>query len=369
MSRHFLGRLREYKELPKVEKMLEPKNFGQGKRESLLKLLEAQADIVTTHELFKRFDDRHKQAVKDGKYTLILDEVMTAVEPYEPKKKDDFDFLLDHNFIKIDGDGLVRWIDPNCEYDFLYADIKALSENKCLFRVDNKFYLWTFPYEIFDLFDEVYILTYLFNGSLMKYYFDLYKIKYTTKSIQKIDEKYQLGDYYKPDKTIIQNRVNVYEGKLNENISQKLNALGSTWCKQNYNQDELKQLKNNMYNYARNITKTNCSEIIWTTFGFVRNKIKGRGYTDKFVPCNSRATNDYQDATTLMYCLNWFVNPQIIKFFKRFDIEVNQDDIALSNLLQWVWRSNIRIADSNKNIHIYIPSKRMRNLFLKWLKD
>ena len=54
-------------------------------------------------------------------------------------------------------------------------------------------------------------------------------------------------------------------------------------------------------------------------------------------------------------------------FFKQYNIEVAQDKTALSNLLQWIWRSNIRVLDSNKTIDIYIPSKRMRRLFLDWL--
>ena len=68
-----------------------------------------------------------------------------------------------------------------------------------------------------------------------------------------------------------------------------------------------------------------------------------------------------------MYCCNWYEHPEIIKFFKQYNIEVAQDKTALSNLLQWIWRSNIRVPDSNKIIDIYIPSKRMRRLFLDWL--
>ena len=37
---------------------------------------------------------------------------------------------------------------------------------------------------------------------------------------------------------------------------------------------------------------------------------------------------------------------------------------ALSEMLQWIWRSRIRQGES---INIYVPSKRMRNLLLDWL--
>ena len=49
-------------------------------------------------------------------------------------------------------------------------------------------------------------------------------------------------------------------------------------------------------------------------------------------------------------------------------MSVNQefeDKFALSELVQFVYRSAIR---NGKPIDVYIPSKRMRDLFLEWLK-
>ena len=42
-----------------------------------------------------------------------------------------------------------------------------------------------------------------------------------------------------------------------------------------------------------------------------------------------------------------------------------EDKFALSELVQFVFRSAIR---NNKPIDVYIPSKRMRDLFEEWLK-
>jgi hypothetical protein len=55
-----------------------------------------------------------------------------------------------------------------------------------------------------------------------------------------------------------------------------------------------------------------------------------------------------------------------MKFFKKKNIEVNQDDWALSELIQWVWRSAIR---NGKPITLFIPSGRMRTLFKNWLGE
>jgi len=58
------------------------------------------------------------------------------------------------------------------------------------------------------------------------------------------------------------------------------------------------------------------------------------------------------------------LNPVIKDYFYSHNVKVNEDLYALSELLQWIWRSDIR--NGNK-INIYIPSKRMRSIFIEWL--
>ena len=124
--------------------------MGTSKLENISKLLSQQMDIASTHELFKRFDDNCKQALKDNKYTLILDETLTAVTPYKFKNSDDFKYLIGKEEIRVNENGLIEWIGTDLDMRFN------------------------------------------FDGSLMKYYFDLYNIKYQLKSIQKIDNEYRL---------------------------------------------------------------------------------------------------------------------------------------------------------------------------------
>ena len=349
-------------------KIYEPQCKGTSKLENISKLLSQQMDIASTHELFKRFDDSCKQALRENKYTLILDETLTAVTPYSFKNNDDFKYLIEKKEIRVKENGLIEWI--GTDLDMRFSDVRTLSKNECLFIVNGKFYLWLFPHEIFNLFEEVFILTYLFDGSLMKYYFDLYNIEYQLKSIGKINDEYKLTTYFKPDKQKIRERIRVYEGKLNKNLGlYKDTSLSATWCRQSYNSSKIEQLKNNLTNYVKHIVGTNSNNTMWTTYEKVKSKLSNKGYARGFVPCNSRATNEFSDRTCLMYCCNWYEHPEVVKFFNQFDIEVSQDKTALSNLLQWLWRSNIREPDSDKTIEIYIPSVRMRRLFVEWLND
>ena len=54
------------------------------------------------------------------------------------------------------------------------------------------------------------------------------------------------------------------------------------------------------------------------------------------------------------------------KFYQKHGIEVDEDIYALSIMVQWIWRSAIR--DGNK-VNLYIPSKRMRTILIKWIED
>ena len=53
-------------------------------------------------------------------------------------------------------------------------------------------------------------------------------------------------------------------------------------------------------------------------------------------------------------------------YFADQGIEVREDKYALSEMIQWIWRSAIR---DGKEIWIYVPSKRMRELLEGWLKE
>ena len=104
--------------------------------------------------------------------------------------------------------------------------------------------------------------------------------------------------------------------------------------------------------------------MLWTTYKDVKNKLKGAGYTKGFVVHNVRATNMYSDRTAVAYLLNKYYNPVIKGFFKEMGLDIDENVFALSEMIQFIWRSAIR---NGEPIICYIPSKRMRSLFIDWL--
>ena len=148
-------------------------------------------------------------------------------------------------------------------------------------------------------------------------------------------------------------------------IGDRDNDLSKTWYLRNKNNNSMKILKNNISNFFRHIRNDTSSDNIWTTFKDYKESLKGKGYTKGFLPLNSRATNEYRDRTSVVYPVNRFLNPFVKNFFVMNGIEVDEDGYALSEMLQFIWRSAIR---DGKEIWVYIPSIRMRRLLQKWIK-
>ena len=364
-----------------------PKNFDKmnlktcTKYEDLIKIIEQDINVVSTHALFQTFDENIIKVLKEHKYTLILDEVAQVVEEINISP-DDVRMLINEGVIIINKDKRIIWSDD--EYDGEFIKYKEPFKNGEVYLYGNSVIIWCFPCEIFDCFDKVIISTYLFKGQLQCYYFQVNNIEFEYKSaIKSINNKgeyeFNIVDYTEEyDYKSLSKLINIYEGKLNaigEDKDGRKKPLSSTWYKEATG-EKLKLVQNNTYNYFRNICNKKSNEVLWTVFKFRAEtpetkknrmtKIKPNGYNKSFETCNCRATNKYRERDTVAYLINRYNSPAIINFFKDRGAEVNEDMFALSELLQFIWRSCIR---DGKPINVYIPSKRMRTLLKGWLKQ
>ena len=342
------------------KRFVQPANLGNGKMDSLINLFHNNRDIVSTHSLFSKCSQSVADNIRIGHYTLILDEVMSVVEVLNLKKSD-IPTMLDAELVRIDEKtNKLIWLKG--DYDGAYNEIKERCENNNIYVVSGVAIVWTFPVEIFEAFDDVIICTYMFDCQLQKYYYDMYNVPYTKKSIV----NGELVDYIEQKDSL--DKLHILDNNKINHVGDGKYDLSKSWYEKH--KSNLKVLQNNIYNYVSHLapilagTKVKSKDVIWTTFKDYQSKLKGKGYANSFIPCNSRATNEYMNSFVVVYPINIFVNPIVKQFFTNNGVEINEDGYALSELIQFVYRSRIR---QNQHIYCYIPSVRMRSLLYNYM--
>nr|DAN13853.1 MAG TPA: Cas system-associated protein [Caudoviricetes sp.] len=344
-------------------------NDKGSKLNDLKKLIDKGENIVSTHALFQKFDNELIDLCRAKNYTLIMDEVANVIEEY-PLTKQDF-IVLKNTYVDINPNTKqLIWKKEYEDYQGKFENEKRLCELGSLVCYGDSLMVWLFPIETFNSFRNIYILTYYFEMQMQKYYYDYYGVQYTYWSVAGNSMKtYHLIPY---DKTI---KYTSYDYSKLIHICEidKLNMIGDrdtdlsfSWYNRNKNNASMKVLKNNLYNFFHNVRENKSNDNIWTTFKEYQNALKGKGYTKGYLPCNCRATNDYINRTSVAYLVNRYLNPFIKNFFTMNNISVDEDGFALSEMLQFIWRSAIR---EGKDIWVYIPSIRMRNLLKQWVRN
>ena len=119
---------------------------------------------------------------------------------------------------------------------------------------------------------------------------------------------------------------------------------------------------------------------MFTTFTAYQDLLDGDGRhfptLKRFLPCNAKATNDYSECTGVAYLCNRFFDVNCANFLIQRAKETNNpelkfdnDNYALSELLQFIWRSNVRVKDAKQPVYVWVPDKRMRKLLKEFLQQ
>lgn len=419
----------------------EPENYGDGKLDDLHKKLRLSKDIATTHALLLRANDETIKLIKDGNYILVLDEVLNVIQEYnEVAVNNYFDMetpqrtlnkrsviqSLENDFIKVDPESLVVTYSWNMSSG-TDSELLDLLSKKGVLRCSTDTLLVEYPIEVFDAFSEIYILTYMYEHSILAAYFKKYQ--YEVKLISA--KNCELVDWYDDaeGRREIINLLKVYIGTANK-IGAKDNAFSVTWLQAAMKDDTVsKKILAAMTTFKTNVkavkeftmVTTSKDDSIYSHFqkaGYAghtvpaavidnailsstdeRNKWNAsiRYYEEKinsgdtldsveaqeyrmllemgephissekefeiFVSCTARATNMYRNRRFLMYMINRYLPVDIYNYFLHFGIAINQEMWAVSEFLQWAFRSQIR---DGKPVDIFIPSSRMRKAYFEW---
>lgn len=384
---------------------------------SLLKAaLHRGRSITTTHALFNYFDDEVIELCREKHYVLIMDEVAEVVNPCKIFKEDRG--TLVEKYVNIAENGHVTWREDKIDYPGdLTRSKNIILDNYVITQNGGKEMYTVFPVEVFKGFDKIFILTYMFDAQIQRYYYDSYHMDYDYYYAARDENgKFVFKRGHEPAGSDVDysKLITVIEDKKINKIGNKKHALSKSWfmsylldqrkekdkdprrcknkakakalAKKKEEEDKKKkkvlkpeaiELKNDFKNFLKHKAKVKNKEgklvapkshdVIWTVFGDWEDYMTQKsGYSSGFVPCNARASNDWGDRQCVAYMVNRFMNPNIISFFANQGIKVDQDRYALSEMLQFIWRSAIR---NHQHITIYIPSSRMRRLLKEWIKE
>ncbi|MDB9753095.1 hypothetical protein OAB29_03005 [Oceanospirillaceae bacterium] len=366
----YLEEVKRFQKQCPVADFVSPVAHGQSKTDNFHELLEAGHNIVTTHALWKGLNRTTYELVSKHKYVLYIDEMMECVEHCKEFSNSDFKMLFNHKLISIADDGRILWNHDNePNYRGKFDHLKSLCENGNLFRYKDKMNFWIFPTDFLEQFSEVWVLTYLWSGSIMDAYVLAagYRVHHHTLVDYHL-EPYSLIDEG-PMRARIKSLITIIDDpKLNvigntSKYGSEPRPLSSSW----YGRQDagvLHKIHNLIYNYYKNKVSGGASQAMWTCYAPQRITLKGSGFAKGHIACNARATNEHRHRTNLAYMIDLYMVPIVKTFIESRGVKVSQDQYSLSALVQWIFRSAIRDA---KPINLFIPSQRMRGLLMDWL--
>lgn len=379
---------------------------GVTKLEQLKSLVADGASVSITHELFKRFDKEMLDILSAKPNTcLIIDETLDCYSKIKVSRLN-IQVLLDQGVIEVEQmpNGVFKVNAVKCLKGLSQSDqlYKKIANREVFTNNMTDLLVTMLPSDIYICVDNVFILTYNFEGTDMSCYLKFKDCEYTTKSVSLINGKYTLVDYYENTGESYRHLINILDAPKMNAIGDKKGKgypLSKGWYTGMVTKPKtLKILNNHCVNFFKNRVKTGVSdnmvalfkdssgyEFIYTSEGdyapyedYSGKKVSSSRWRDKVlsapfkdtrnniceVSFNIRATNDYAHKVSCAFLIDVHFDQSIIGFFHHYNIVLDSDKYALNTLLQWLWRSRIRKGEP---INLYIPSRRMRTLLLRWL--
>lgn len=361
-----------------------PKNRGEGKRENIKELMKKGCNISTTHASFKSFDKEAIQLMVDGNYTLVIDEALDCISQYQDLDRQDLDLLLDGGRVSVnEKDGMLKWTGEELTEKSSFYDIMKLCHTESLYKYKDEIIMWEYPPLLLKSLSDVYVITYLFKGSIMCSWMEKNKIDYKFLP----DNVLGLRDQDEVKAQVRDNIEILRSNKLKsfrEECKGKENQFSVGWYKRNCVKDGSKDKNKKVTPPTEDMvkitkimescvtrSKVSNKEVFWTTFSDYKKGLAGKGFkqTPKgglppFLAYNTKATNEYRDHSLCMYGVNVFKTPVEINYLKDKGVEFDTDQYSLSEMLQFIFRGTLR---QSKPMKIIVLSERMENLLLEWL--
>lgn len=349
----------------------EPTDDHTTKTDSLRDLLIMGGNVVTTHKMYSMLTAMVREGLLDD-YHIIIDEVPDVVKDgafVKPKSYDEF-YIKPGYVIEDPETGQVlptpKWdADIDAVADSLQKQFYHEAKSGCLYRVDGGFFLWAIPVELLTRNLSLTVYTYLAKGSMLLAYLDKLNIKYNHDKDQKLDAAFRLKA-----KELI--TIETIPALSKMNLSASGQSKMTTPIKKTVSNTLKKLRENKLKGIPIENIATTCLKSNWFLNSKSKSKtVKTAGFSVKtgmfkanWLSNTTRGTNEYVHVNTMIYLWNQYMNDYLRRWLEMDDYHKSNDDYGTSELIQWVYRSQVR---KGLPITLYLPSERMRGLLEDWL--
>lgn len=329
-------------------------------------------NLATTHQSFIHYTSEMLRKIRELGYTLIIDEDVETISVIEKQSLDVINLLSETGHI-VCGDNMVYSKGTRRDAGMLFTPIIDTLQNRELIGVRTgknvNLYFWALPDDFITAFKDVIVLTYIFEGQHLCNMFKRFNIEYVSSYVSYDGTTYRFTDdvseKYVPEYVHrLKDMIHICQQHSLNHVGNERASLSSTWYDRH--PDSVEKLRKNMWCYFNYHLKAGSKDIMWSAYEKVIPKLRRKGYMNRDVEFNARSTNEYSDKTALAYLVNLYVHTNHVFFYRQYGMKTNDDAYALSTMVQWIWRSAIR---NGKEVHLYLPSKRMREILEKWIDE
>ncbi len=368
--------------------LVEPLDTHGTKMSAFIKLIEADSNIATSHSLFLRMDNDVISLIASKGYELIVDETLDLINELVmfPDEKDfekseiltgkDIQAFIDSGLIRLEPD-TERIIMVEDTPEFLkYQDVVQRMKLGNVYALNKRVLLEVVNPEIFlSSFESIHVMTFRFEWSLMGAYFRKFGIEYEYWHLSDSETGLSSGEKdISDDIESIKSLIEICE-------VDKLNRIGDLYWN---NRKDVVALSKKFYDSKKTLTVKHLkrsaktvrdlarskgySQILWSTFkDYTDDLLKSRVLRQSDnVAINTRGLNSFDNRDIVMYFVNRYYHPSLLRFLNLDDSQVTHAEVVLSEFLQFFFRSAIR---RNEHVYVYIPSVRMRTIFKSWLNN
>lgn len=355
-----------------------------SKRDSFLRLIDRGENVGITHSLFSQMNEEVLEILRNNEYHLMIDETLDFISIYEDLTEEDLSLFMASGIISVEEE-TKRVLFNKAEYSRgVLKDLKELCDNRCLYLYTSETTLGEKrtlmiqkinPYVI-NAFKSTTILTYRWESSLMWAWMKLNKMEYTMIYPDSMKDSEEIRKSLRHLLDVVEIPWTLKKLQVDPKGMPIRTAFSKGWYER--------------HEYHLPIIKTAIEKALqkkmvkrgdpfWTTFIDYKPAISGKGYTksktvtvngitvedrNPFIPKNMRASNEYANCSNCIYTCNVFMNPFLRNFLVKHEIPFSEEEYALSELIQFVFRGCVR---QGQPMSILIISERMRKLFLDWL--